>query len=81
VHEMFDVFLWALTMILTALPIWILLKSVKDVSILDSRLAENDNSLLNEKGIVITQMTALPPNSTITHNAEIVVSQSHDYEM
>jgi len=78
---MFDVFLWALTMILTALPIWILLKSVKDVSILDSRLAENDNSLLNEKGIVITQMTALPPNSTITHNAEIVVSQSHDYEM
>ncbi|RJU89979.1 MAG: hypothetical protein DWC08_07635 [Candidatus Poseidoniales archaeon] len=80
-HEMFDVFLWALTMILTALPIWILLKSVKDVSILDSRLAENDNSLLNEKGIVITQMTALPPNSTITHNAEIVVSQSHDYEM
>ena len=78
---MFDVFLWALTMILTALPIWILLKSVKDVSILDSRLAENDNSLLNEKGIVITQMTALPPNSTITHNAEIIVSQSHDYEM
>jgi len=78
---MFDVFLWALTMILTALPIWILLKSVRDVSILDSRLAENDNSLLNEKGIVITQMTALPPNSTITHNAEIVVSQSHDYEM
>ncbi len=78
---MFDVFLWALTMILTALPIWILLKSVRDVSILDSRLAENDNSLLNEKGIIITQMTALPPNSTITHNAEIVVSQSHDYEM
>ena len=78
---MFDVFLWALTMILTALPIWILLKSVRDVSILDSRLAENDNSLLNEKGIVITQMTALPPNSTITHTAEIVVSQSHDYEM
>ena len=78
---MFDVFLWALTMILTALPIWILLKSVRDVSILDSRLAENDNSLLNEKGIVITQMTALPPNTTITHNAEIVVSQSHDYEM
>ena len=78
---MFDVFLWALTMILTALPIWILLKSVRDVSILDSRLAENDNSLLNEKGIVITQMTALPPNSTITHNAEIIVSQSHDYEM
>ncbi|MAM36051.1 MAG: hypothetical protein CL988_02660 [Euryarchaeota archaeon] len=80
-HEMFDVFLWALTMILTALPIWILLKSVRDVSILDSRLAENDNSLLNEKGIIITQMTALPPYSTITHNAEIVVSQSHDYEM
>ena len=78
---MFDVFLWALTMILTALPIWILLKSVRDVSILDSRLTENDNSLLNEKGIIITQMTALPPNSTITHNAEIVVSQSHDYEM
>ncbi len=78
---MFDVFLWALTMILTGLPIWILLKSVRDVSILDSRLAENDNSLLNEKGIIITQMTALPPNSTITHNAEIVVSQSHDYEM
>ncbi len=78
---MFDVFLWALTMVLTALPIWILLKSVRDVSILDSRLAENDNSLLNEKGIIITQMTALPPNSTIIHNAEIVVSQSHDYEM
>ncbi|MDP6234857.1 MAG: hypothetical protein QF364_03355 [Candidatus Poseidoniaceae archaeon] len=78
---MFDVFLWTLTMILTALPIWILLKSVRDVSILDSRLAENDNSLLNEKGIIITQMTALPPNSTITHNAEIVVSQSHGYEM
>ena len=77
---MFDVFLWALTMVLTALPIWILLKSVRDVSILDSRLAENDTSLLNEKGIIITQMTALPPNSTIIHNAEIVVSQSQDYE-
>ena len=48
----------------------------RDVSILDSRLAENDNSLLNEKGIVITQMTALL-NSTITHNAEIICFHNH----
>jgi len=36
---------------------------------------------LNEKGIIITQMTALPPNSVITHNANIVVSQNPNHQM
>ncbi|MBP03688.1 MAG: hypothetical protein CMA72_02730 [Euryarchaeota archaeon] len=78
---MFDVFLWSITMAMTAVPIWILLKAVKEVSVLDSRLAENDATLLNEKGIIITQMTALPPNSVITHNANIVVSQNPNHQM
>lgn len=78
---MFDVFLWSITMAMTAVPIWILLKAVKEVSVLDSRLAENDATLLNEKGIIITQMTALPPNSVITHNAHIVVSQNTNRQM
>ena len=68
-------------MAMTAVPIWILLKAVKDVSVLDSRLAENDATLLNEKGIIITQMTALPPNSVITHNANIVVAQYPSHQM
>jgi len=70
--------LWFLAVGLTAISLWILWRAGKKAASLDFRLSQNDATLLEDKGVIITQMTGLPPNTRITPNADVVVTSSEE---
>jgi hypothetical protein len=71
---MIGTFLWFLAVGLFGIPIWILWKASKKAASLDFRLAQNDASLLEDEGVIVTQMTGLPPGTNIVPNAYVVVT-------
>jgi hypothetical protein len=73
---MIEVILWFLAVGLTAVPLWILWRAGQKAASLDFRLSQNDASLLEDDGVIITQMTGLPPNTRIVPNANVVVEQT-----
>jgi hypothetical protein len=73
---MIEAILWFLAVGLTAVPLWILWRAGKKAASLDFRLSQNDASLLEDDGVIITQMTGLPPNTRIVPNANVVVEQT-----
>ncbi|MGY8728325.1 MAG: hypothetical protein ACKVKS_03750 [Candidatus Poseidoniales archaeon] len=73
---MIEAILWFLALGLTAVPFWILWRAGQKAASLDFRLSQNDASLLEDDGVIITQMTGLPPNTRIVPNANVVVEQT-----
>ncbi|MFQ3317931.1 MAG: hypothetical protein ACI8T6_001373 [Candidatus Poseidoniaceae archaeon] len=73
---MIEAILWFLAVGLTAVPLWILWRAGQKAASLDFRLSQNDASLLEDDGVIITQMTGLPPNTRIVPNANVVVEQT-----
>ena len=71
---MIGTFLWFLAVGLFGIPIWILWKASKKAASLDFRLAQNDASLLEDDGVIVTQMTGLPPGTNIVPNAYVMVA-------
>jgi len=76
-----DVALWFLALGASVVPIWILSRAGRKAKMLDLRLAENDSSLLEEDGLIITQMNAVPPGTQITHNAHVVMVPDNGPQM
>mgnify|MGYP006919375666 FL=1 len=73
---MIEAILWFLAVGLTAVPLWILWRAGQKAASLDFRLSQNDATLLEDDGVIITQMTGLPPNTRIVPNANVVVEQT-----
>ncbi len=73
---MVQTFLWFCAIGLSFVPLWILWRAGKKAASLDFRLSQNDASLLDDNGVIITQITGLPPNTRIIPNANVVVMQS-----
>lgn len=73
---MVRIFLWFCAIGLSFVPLWILWRSGKKAANLDFRLSQNDASLLDDNGVIITQITGLPPNTRVIPNANVVVMQS-----
>ena len=69
-------FLWFCAIGLSFVPLWILWRAGKKAANLDFRLSQNDASLLEDNGVIITQITGLPPNTRVIPNANVVVMQS-----
>ena len=69
-------FLWFCAIGLSFVPLWILWRAGKKAATLDFRLSQNDASLLDDNGVIITQITGLPPNTRVIPNANVVVMQS-----
>ena len=76
-----EVVLWFLALGATAVPIWILWRAGEKAKMLDLRLAQNDGSLLDEKGLIATQMNAVPAGTRITHNAQVVMTPENESQM
>lgn len=70
---MLRVILWFIAVGLSAVPLWILWRAGKKASSLDFRIMQNDSTLLEEDGIIITQMTGLPAGTIVTENANIML--------
>lgn len=65
--------LWFLAVGLSAVPIWILWRAGKKAASLDFRLSQNDASLLEDEGVIVTQMTGLPPGTRVVPNASVEI--------
>ena len=70
---MLRIILWLIAVGLSAVPLWILWRAGKKASSLDFRIMQNDSTLLEEDGIIISQMTGLPAGSQVTKDANIVI--------
>ncbi|MCP2504806.1 MAG: hypothetical protein NLN65_05895 [Candidatus Poseidoniaceae archaeon] len=70
---MIGTFLWFLAVGLFGIPIWILWNAGQKAASLDFRLAQNDASLLEDDGVIVTQMTGLPPGTNIVPDAHVVI--------
>ena len=57
------------------------LRAGKKAKMLDFRLAQNDSSLLDEDGFIVTQMNAVPAGTRITHNAQVVMAPENGPQM
>ncbi|MCH1421944.1 MAG: hypothetical protein L7U62_00435 [Candidatus Poseidoniaceae archaeon] len=69
-----DELLWTLAFAASFVPIWILWRAGRKANNLDFRIAQNDSLLLEEDGVIITQMTAVPAGTQITPNAHVVMA-------
>ena len=65
--------LWLLVVGLSVVPIWILWNAGKKAAALDFRLSQNDATLLEDDGVIVTQMTGLPMGTRVVPNAHVVV--------
>ena len=70
---MLRIILWLIAVGLSAVPLWILWRAGKKASSLDFRIMQNDSTLLEEDGIIISQMTGLPAGAQVTKDANIVI--------
>ena len=70
---MLRVILWLIAVGLSAVPLWILWRAGKKAASLDFRIMQNDSTLLEEDGIIISQMTGLPAGAQVTKNANVVL--------
>ena len=70
---MLRIILWLIAVGLSAVPLWILWRAGKKASSLDFRIMQNDSTLLDEDGIIISQMTGLPAGARVTKDANIVI--------
>ena len=70
---MLRIILWLIAVGLSAVPLWILWRAGKKASSLDFRIMQNDSTLLEEDGIIISQMTGLPAGAQVTKDANIVM--------
>ena len=74
---MLRIILWLIAVGLSAVPLWILWRAGKKASSLDFRIMQNDSTLLEEDGIIISQMTGLPAGAQVTKDANIVIVPAH----
>jgi len=70
---MIETILWFLAVGLSAVPLWILWRAGKKAASLDFRLSQNDASLLEDDGVIITQMTGLPLDTRVVPNAHVEI--------
>ena len=70
---MLRIILWLIAVGLSAVPLWILWRAGKKASSLDFRIMQNDSTLLEEDGIIISQMTGLPAGAQVTKDDNIVI--------
>lgn len=71
---MIRLLLWFVAVGLFGIPIWILWRAGQKAASLDFRLSQNDASLLEDDGVIVTQMTGLPPGTRIVPNAHVVIT-------
>tara|TARA_B110000305_G_scaffold117313_1_gene131738 strand:+ start:1892 stop:2182 length:291 start_codon:yes stop_codon:yes gene_type:complete len=71
---MIETFLWFLAVGLFGVPLWMLWSAGKKAASLDFRLAQNDASLLEDDGFIVTQMTGLPLGTSVVPNAHVVIA-------
>ena len=67
---MIRLLLWFVAVGLFGIPIWILWRAGQKAASLDFRLSQNDASLLEDDGVIVTQMTGLPPNAHVVITPE-----------
>jgi hypothetical protein len=70
---MIRLLLWFVAVGLFGISIWVLWRAGQKAASLDFRLSQNDASLLEDDGVIVTQMTGLPPGTSIVPNAHVVV--------
>ena len=68
--------LWFFAIGLSLVPLWILWRAGQKAATLDFRLSQNDASLLDDGGVIMTQITGLPPDARIIPNANVVLVPS-----
>ena len=74
---MLRIILWLIAVGLSAVPLWILWRAGKKAASLDFRIMQNYSTLLEEDGIIISQMTGLPAGAQVTKNANVVLVPAH----
>lgn len=67
-------FLWLVVVSLFGVSAWIIWRAGKKAASLDFRLLQNDASLLEDKGVVVAQMTGLPPGARVVPGAYVFIT-------